>query len=123
MYEIFTDGKTTSPSNNPDRLRPLYSVSNISANYSAPTEINVQDRDELKLSEHKDASCNLLYGFAQVAGQFYANGSLIKSDAFEILKHKVMYRPAGGIWDSGGVPAGGGGTLGATTVTPSSGWF
>ncbi|CAJ0762493.1 7725_t:CDS:2 [Entrophospora sp. SA101] len=51
----------------------------------------------------------LLWGFAQIVGQFTVDASLIKSIEFEPLKTKTMYRPASGNGAGGAV---GGGTLG-----------
>ncbi|CAG8455077.1 5928_t:CDS:2 [Scutellospora calospora] len=57
----------------------------------------------------------LLWGFAQIIGQFVVDSSLVKSVEFEPLKTKTMYRPASG---SGAGGALGGGTLGI--FTPNS---
>ncbi|CAG8632155.1 8546_t:CDS:2 [Acaulospora morrowiae] len=51
----------------------------------------------------------LLWGFAQIVGQFMVDSSLVKSIEFEPLKTKTMYRPAVGGVAGGAV---GGGTLG-----------
>ncbi|CAG8606251.1 14302_t:CDS:2 [Racocetra persica] len=62
----------------------------------------------------------LLWGFAQIVGQFMVDGSLVKSIEFEPLKTKTMYRPASGSGAGGAV---GGGTLGVFTqnsIHPSS---
>ncbi|CAG8496627.1 9641_t:CDS:2 [Racocetra fulgida] len=62
----------------------------------------------------------LLWGFAQIVGQFVVDGSLVKSIEFEPLKTKTMYRPASGSGAGGAV---GGGTLGVFTpnsIHPSS---
>ncbi|RHZ53330.1 hypothetical protein Glove_443g57 [Diversispora epigaea] len=60
----------------------------------------------------------LLWGFAQIVGQFMVDSSLIKSIEFEPLKTKTMYRPASGNVAGGAV---GGGTLGiSNSLHPSS---
>ncbi|CAG8460005.1 944_t:CDS:2, partial [Acaulospora colombiana] len=60
----------------------------------------------------------LLWGFAQIVGQFTVDGLLVKSIEFEPLKTKTMYRPVGGGVTGGAV---GGGTLGiSNSMHPSS---
>ncbi|KAF0450058.1 Rgp1-domain-containing protein [Gigaspora margarita] len=62
----------------------------------------------------------LLWGFAQIVGQFVVDSSLVKSVEFEPLKTKTMYRPASGSGAGGAV---GSGTLGIFTpnsIHPSS---
>lgn len=45
---------------------------------------------------------HLLWGFAQVVGQFVVDPTLINNNEFAPLKHRTMYRPQGSGFGGGG---------------------
>ncbi|KAJ3129085.1 hypothetical protein HK098_002677 [Nowakowskiella sp. JEL0407] len=72
---------------------------------------------DLKLNGKDKSEEEITWVFAQMTGSFSIDGSFIKSNAFESLKSKVMYRPAN---MNGMGNIGGGGSLGVVSEDTSN---
>ena len=75
----------------------------------SPDTTNTDNEKQLGIEFGKE---ELAWGFAQTFGQFTLDPNYIRVSAFDSLKQKVMYRPAGS--NIAGNHAGGGGSLGIT---------
>ncbi|KAL0083585.1 Rgp1-domain-containing protein [Phycomyces blakesleeanus] len=65
--------------------------------------LNAQRLSNLLKSSHNKKPEHILWGFAQIVGNFVVDPALINNNEFASLKHRTMYRPNGGGIGGGGL--------------------
>ncbi|KAI9019984.1 Rgp1-domain-containing protein [Phycomyces nitens] len=99
-----SDTHSILPRENVDSRRS--SMDSLASNAYQRQHLNAQRLSNLLKTSHTKKPEHILWGFAQIVGNFVVDPALINNNEFASLKHRTMYRPNGG-------GLGGGGLLGA----------